>query len=96
MSSPTTKRILICDDLHASALEVFQAHGFEPEVATGLDEAALVERVPGVHALVVRSATRITLLPRRDSAVLSGSGIISLGRVANKGSDLAIDYIVES
>lgn len=33
---------------------------------------------------------------RRDTAELSGSGIISLGRVANKGSDLAIDYVVES
>ena len=33
---------------------------------------------------------------RRDTAELSGSGIISLGKVASKGSDLAIDYIVES
>ncbi len=33
---------------------------------------------------------------RRDSAELSGSGIISLGRVASKGSELAIDYVVEN
>lgn len=33
---------------------------------------------------------------RRDTAELSGSGIISLGRVASKGSDLAINYVVDS
>lgn len=33
---------------------------------------------------------------RRDSAELSGSGIISLGRVASKGTELAIDYTIES
>ncbi len=33
---------------------------------------------------------------RRDSAELSGSGIISLGRVASKGTELAIDYSIES
>jgi len=33
---------------------------------------------------------------RRDSSELSGSGIISLGRVASKGSELAIDYSVET
>jgi class 3 adenylate cyclase len=32
---------------------------------------------------------------RRDSIDLTGSGIISLGRVASKGSELAIDYAVE-
>ncbi|MFQ5635171.1 MAG: adenylate/guanylate cyclase domain-containing protein [Gammaproteobacteria bacterium] len=33
---------------------------------------------------------------RRDSTELSGSGIISLGRVASKGTELAIDYSIES
>ncbi len=58
--SPASKRILICDDLHPCALEIFHAHGFEPELRTGMDEAQLVAAVPGVHALVVRSATRVT------------------------------------
>ncbi|MFW2404973.1 MAG: adenylate/guanylate cyclase domain-containing protein [Gammaproteobacteria bacterium] len=33
---------------------------------------------------------------RRDSTELTGSGIISLGRVASKGTELAIDYEVET
>ena len=32
---------------------------------------------------------------RRDSTELTGSGIISLGRVASKGTELAIDYAIE-
>jgi D-3-phosphoglycerate dehydrogenase len=53
-------RVLICDELSPAAVEVFQAAGIEPEVRTGMDEAALIEAVPGVHALIVRSATKIT------------------------------------
>lgn len=33
---------------------------------------------------------------RRDSTELTGSGIISLGRVASKGTELAIDYTIET
>ena len=33
---------------------------------------------------------------RRDSTELAGTGIISLGRVATKGSELAIDYQIET
>jgi len=33
---------------------------------------------------------------RRDSAVLTGSGVISMGRVASRGTPLAIEYSVES
>ena len=33
---------------------------------------------------------------RRDSTELAGTGIISLGRVATKGSELAIDYRIET
>ena len=33
---------------------------------------------------------------RRDSAVLTGSGVISMGRVAARGTPLAIEYSVES
>jgi D-3-phosphoglycerate dehydrogenase len=58
--APAERRILICDDLAPAALEIFRAQGFEPEVKLGLAEEALVQCVGGVHALVVRSATRIT------------------------------------
>jgi D-3-phosphoglycerate dehydrogenase len=57
---PAEHRILICDELSEAALAVFRQKGFEPEVRTGLSEDQLVAAVPGVHALVVRSATKVT------------------------------------
>jgi D-3-phosphoglycerate dehydrogenase len=57
---PAETRILVCDELHPRALEILRARGFQPELATGLSEDELVARVAGVHALLVRSATRIT------------------------------------
>jgi hypothetical protein len=32
---------------------------------------------------------------RRDSTALTGSGVISMGRVAARGTPLAIEYVVE-
>ncbi|HJO27500.1 MAG: phosphoglycerate dehydrogenase [Planctomycetes bacterium] len=53
-------RVLICDELSPAALAAFSEAGIEPEIQTGLDESQLVSAVPGVHALIVRSATKIT------------------------------------
>lgn len=53
-------RVLVCDELDPIALEDLRARGIEPEVRTGMSEDELVAAVPGVHALLVRSATKIT------------------------------------
>lgn len=78
---PAERRILICDELHAAALECFHARGFEPEVRTGMTEAELIATVPGVHALVVRSATRIT------RAVLEAADALEVVARAGVGVD---------
>lgn len=57
---PRRERILICDELSSEALDVFAAHGFEPQVCTGMKEEQLLELVRDAHALVVRSATKVT------------------------------------
>jgi D-3-phosphoglycerate dehydrogenase len=57
---PRTERILICDELSSEALAVFEAHGFAPETRVGLKEEELVAIARGAHALVVRSATKVT------------------------------------
>lgn len=57
---PAEARILICDELATAAIESFRERGFEPEIATGLSEAELIEKIPGVHAAIVRSATKFT------------------------------------
>lgn len=59
-SSPVARRILICDELAPAALDIFRARGLEAEIRLGLTEDQLVLAVPLVHALVVRSATKIT------------------------------------
>ncbi|MEX1026259.1 MAG: phosphoglycerate dehydrogenase [Planctomycetota bacterium] len=53
-------RVLICDDLNPAAVEVFRRRGLEPEVRVGMTEGDLMQAVRGVHAVVVRSASRIT------------------------------------
>lgn len=68
-------RVIICDDLHPAALEQFLAHGIEAEVCTGMDEAALIKAVPGAHALVVRSATKIT-----RPVIEAASNLVVVGR----------------
>jgi len=56
------------------------------------------------HYLIVDESTNGTLVQRddgeelyvrRDSAQLTGSGLIGLGRVAARGSPLAVEYYME-
>jgi D-3-phosphoglycerate dehydrogenase len=53
-------RILVCDELSPAAVGIFREAGFETEVKVGQKEDALAASVAGVHALVVRSATKVT------------------------------------
>jgi D-3-phosphoglycerate dehydrogenase len=54
-------KILIADSLDKEAVDALKAvPGFEVVVKTGMKEDELVATVPGFHAVVVRSATKIT------------------------------------
>lgn len=55
-----TYKVLICDDLNPAAVEVFRRRGLDPEVRLGLTEGDLIQEVSDAHAVVVRSASRIT------------------------------------
>jgi D-3-phosphoglycerate dehydrogenase len=55
------KKILIADSLDKESMELLKAvPGFDVTVKTGMDEAALVQTIPGFNAIVVRSATKVT------------------------------------
>ncbi len=55
------KKILVADSLDKEALDELKAvPGFDLTVKTGMDEAALVDTIPGYNAIVVRSATKVT------------------------------------
>ncbi|MBI5364485.1 MAG: phosphoglycerate dehydrogenase [Planctomycetes bacterium] len=86
--APASFRILICDELAPQAMEVFKSKGFEPEVAIGMKEDELVARVKGVHALVVRSATKVTRRVIEAADVLRVVGRAGVG-VDNVDCDAA-------
>lgn len=55
------KKILIADALDKESTELLKAvPEFEVVVKTGLDEAGLIQTIPGFNAVVVRSASKIT------------------------------------
>lgn len=54
------KKILVCDVLNPEAMEELQSVSeFEVTIKTGMDEPELIKTIPGFHAAVVRSATKI-------------------------------------
>ena len=54
-----TYRILVADDLAEDGLTILRTAG-EVTVQKGMNEDALRQKLPGFHALVVRSATQVT------------------------------------
>jgi len=89
-TSPAQFRILICDELSPAALSIFREKGFEPEVKLGLTEAQLIADAKGVHAFVVRSATKITRKVIEAAPDLRVVGRAGVG-VDNVDSDAATE-----
>ena len=90
------KKILIADSLDKEAVELLKAvPGFEVTVKSGLDEAGLVQIVPGFNAIVVRSATKITK-PVIDASqgleivVRAGIGLDNVDAAAAKAKGVAV------
>jgi D-3-phosphoglycerate dehydrogenase len=83
-------KILIADGMDKAALEELKAvPGFEVTVAKGMSESDLIAAVPGVSAVVVRSASKITrpvIEAGRDLKVLvrAGIGLDNIDRDAAK------------
>ncbi len=70
-----TPRVLATEELAARGLDVMRAAGLEVDVRLGLTPDALIEAMPGVAALVIRSATRV------DEALLSAApDLVVVGR----------------
>ncbi len=69
-------KILITDPIHDEGREYLSSRpGFTVDVATGLDEAGLIDRIPGYNALIVRSKTQAT-----DAVIAAGSNLKVIGR----------------
>lgn len=52
-------RVLVCDQIAEAGIEVLQEH-VDVDVATGLDEEELSDRIGDYEAVIVRSSTKIT------------------------------------
>ncbi len=71
-------RVLVTETIADSGLQRLRDAGHEVEVRTGLTPDELLEAVPGAHALIIRSATKVTadvLAAGRDLVVVGRAGI---------------------
>lgn len=76
----TIFKILIADPLHEDGRKLLSADpNIEIEVATGLDEAGLVAKVPGFDAVIVRSKSRITKPVLAATETLKAVGRAGIG-----------------
>jgi D-3-phosphoglycerate dehydrogenase len=68
-------KILLLENIHPSAHEIFRGEGFHLETETvALSEADLCKRIEDVHVLGIRSKTRVT-----DRALAAGRRLLSVG-----------------
>jgi D-3-phosphoglycerate dehydrogenase len=67
--------VLVTEKIAERGLDALRAAGHEVDVALGLSPEALVEMVPGAHALIIRSATTVTA-----EVLDAGSDLVVVGR----------------
>ncbi len=90
------KKILVCDALDPEAFSELEAvPEFEVTLKTGMDEPALMQAIPGYHAAVVRSATKITknVIAASDSLeiiVRAGIGLDNIDVAAAKAKGIEV------
>lgn len=84
-SFPKNKiRVLLCESVHDAAVRMLQAEGFDVEcVKHALTEEELLERVPQVHVLGIRSKTRVSarVLERAERLLAVGCFCIGTDQV---------------
>src|SRR2546430_17181609 len=76
-------RILVTEELAPSGLTAMSDAGHEVDVRLGLSPAELLDAVKGAHALVIRSATKVTaeVLDAAPELVVVGRAGIGLDNV---------------
>ena len=68
-------RVLLLENIHDSAVDLFQAEGFQVErITSALPEAELRKRLAGVHVLGIRSKTQIS-----DGILAEARSLLTLG-----------------
>ncbi len=70
-----TSRVLVAEPLAERGLDAMRAAGLDVEVKTGLTPEELCAALPGVAALVIRSATQVTA-----EVLAAGTDLVVVGR----------------
>src|SRR6267143_765551 len=68
-------RVLVTEELALRGLDRLRAGGHDVDVRLGLSPEELLEVVPGAHALVIRSATKVTA-----EVLEAGTDLVVVGR----------------
>jgi len=68
-------RVLVTETIAPSGLDLLRAAGHEVDVREGLEPGALLEAVAGAHALIIRSATKVTA-----EVLEAGADLVVIGR----------------
>ena len=85
------KRILVADPIHEQGRNLLSARtGLSVDVATGLDEAALQQRIGDYDALIVRSKTRVTA-----PIIAAGSRLKVIGRAGIGVDNIDVEAATE-
>jgi D-3-phosphoglycerate dehydrogenase len=80
-------RVLLLENVHSSAHELFRQEGFQLESCAGaLEEDALVERIRDVHVLGIRSRTQVT-----DRVLSEARRLLTLGTFCIGTNQVALD-----
>ena len=80
-------KVLLLENVHASATALFSAEGFQVETAPGaLKEDELIARLEGVHVLGIRSKTQV-----RASTLLHAKRLLSIGCFCIGTNQVALD-----
>ena len=71
-------RVLVTEEIAESGLQQLRNAGHDVDIQLGLSADALLDAVPGAHALIIRSATQVdaaTLDAAKDLIVVGRAGI---------------------
>jgi D-3-phosphoglycerate dehydrogenase len=83
-------RVLVTDELQPVGVEYLRGQGLDVDVAPTLPEAALCERLSGVHGLIVRSATRVT-----RAMIQAGTDLVVIGRAGAGVDNIDVEAATE-
>lgn len=73
-------KVLLLENIHPYAVELFSREGYQVELLTGaLGEAALKEKIKDVHVLGIRSKTQVTDAVLREAKRLLTLGCFCIG-----------------